>query len=151
MLLGRNSSHLYTSGDCQETYKVCFLGFFEAILQYNDRMMRSCYCGNSMHASGRMTVASGPGVLSCIQLQPHCTVLLHIVCRWELESAEAQWQLQHQKNGPGVVLESFTLGWLNLFIQVVVYSCHLWCGYPVSLPSVSSYSRVTIASTAWRN
>eukprot|EP00775_Hariotina_reticulata_P011068 gene11068-11224_t len=37
--------------------------------------------------------------------------------RRHLESAQARWQLQHQVDSKGILIESFTLGWLNLILQ----------------------------------
>jgi hypothetical protein len=44
-------------------------------------------------------------------------------CRQQLATAEARWQLQHQQDSPGVLMEAFTLGWFNLLLQVGTSCC----------------------------
>ena len=39
--------------------------------------------------------------------------------RRELASAKARWELQHRQDSPATMLESFTLGWLNVVVDAV--------------------------------
>jgi hypothetical protein len=48
-----------------------------------------------------------------------CFGTCHADGRRQLESAQARWQLQHEEDSKGILLESFTLGWLNLILQVI--------------------------------
>lgn len=48
-----------------------------------------------------------------------CVGTCHADGRRQLESAQARWQLQHEEDSKGILLESFTLGWLNLILQVI--------------------------------
>lgn len=61
------------------------------------------------------------------QLMLNSFMLLSINRRWQLASAEAERELQRQKDGPGVLLESFTLGWFNLVLQVMHLATALTC------------------------
>lgn len=70
-----------------------------------------------------------------------------VLCRRQLESAEAKWHLQHQLNSPATVIENVSLGWLNLLVQV----CSCACIYVVrcSATYIIQVQQLTLSSGIW--
>eukprot|EP00878_Enallax_costatus_P024687 GHUV01026365.1.p1 GENE.GHUV01026365.1~~GHUV01026365.1.p1 ORF type:complete len:182 (+),score=46.65 GHUV01026365.1:397-942(+) len=60
-----------------------------------------------------------PCALGAIAAAYVCRKMANERIKWELTSALAEQQLQKQKDGRGVLLESFTMGWFNLVLQAL--------------------------------
>lgn len=66
-----------------------------------------------------MPVAVAAGALFVLGILRLVTWVIDSRVRRQLASARARWEHQHQQDSPATMLESFTLGWLNVTVDAV--------------------------------